>query len=376
MKFLGDVTQGNKHSPPPGFVARTVLPTSGPDPNIVRIKRDLHKKETDDAMWKIYEPRWPKSADGKWYYKTDTSSDELDGHYFLYALYYDLVADTESEKERVREHVRRLTDHIIEHGFQLMDHDGRPTRWARYSPKELNFDKNWFVERGLNSLSILSYLITTAHITGDDKYRDIASTLINQHGYAQNMIDMKFQRGFGTGNQSDDEMAFMCYYNLVNYEKDPELRSRYAFSFWLAWQQEAPELNPFFNFAFMAACQGLSFEDPWGIYELEPHSEWLDESVETLVRFPLDRFNWGHTNSHRIDITRFHTATRTFDDNDMSTSGYRNNGKVIQVDESHFNHWNRDPWRLDTGADGRVLSNGTVFLLPYYMGLYHGFLLD
>ena len=131
--------------------------------------------------------------------------------------YYDLVADTESEKERVREHVRRLTDHIIEHGFQLMDHDGRPTRWARYSPKELNFDKNWFVERGLNSLSILSYLITTAHITGDDKYRDIASTLINQHGYAQNMIDMKFQRGFGTGNQSDDEMAFMCYYNLVNY---------------------------------------------------------------------------------------------------------------------------------------------------------------
>ena len=60
----------------------------------------------------------------------------------------------------------------------------------------------------------------------------------------------------------------------------------------------------------------------------------------------------------------------------MSTSGYRNNGKVIQVDEAHFNHWNRDPWRLDTGADGRVLSNGTVFLLPYYMGLYHGFLLD
>ncbi len=376
LKFLGDVTQGNQHSPPQGFVARTVLPTSGPDPNIGRIKRDLHKKETDDAMWKIYEPRWPKSADGKWYYKTDTSSDELDGHYFLYALYYDLVADTESEKERVREHVRRLTDHIIDHDFQLMDHDGRPTRWARYSPKEMNFDKNWFVERGLNSLSILSYLITTAHITGDDKYRDIASTLVDQHGYAQNMIDMKFQRGFGTGNQSDDEMAFMCYYNLVNYEKDPELRSRYAFSFWLAWQQEAPELNPFFNFAFMAACQGLSFEDPWGVYELEPHGEWLDESVETLIRFPLDRFNWRHTNSHRIDITRFHPVTRTFDDNDMSTSGYRKNGKVIQVDESHFNHWNRDPWRLDTGADGRVLSSGTVFLLPYYMGLYHGFLLD
>ncbi len=302
MVFLGDVTQGNKHSPPPGYVARTVLPTSGPDPNIGRIERDKHKKDTDDAMWKIYKPRWPVSADGKWYYKTDTSSDELDGHYFLYALYYDLVADTEFEKERVREQIKGLTDHIIEQGFQLMEHDGAPTRWARYSPEELNFDKRWFVERGLNSLSLLSYLVTTAHITGDNKYREIAQILIDKHGYAQNMTDMKFQRGFGTGNQSDDEMAFMCYYNLINYETDPELRSRYALSFWMAWQQEAPELNPFFNFAFVASCKGLIFEDPWGEYELDPYEGWLEESVETLIRFPLDRFNWRHTNSHRIDI--------------------------------------------------------------------------
>ena len=55
-----------------------------------------------------------------------------------------------------------------------MEHDGTPTRWARYSPEELNFDKKWFVERGLNSLSLLSYLVTTAHITGDNKYREIA----------------------------------------------------------------------------------------------------------------------------------------------------------------------------------------------------------
>jgi hypothetical protein len=144
----------------------------------------------------------------------------------------------------------------------------------------------------------------------------------------------------------------------------------------MAWQQEAPELNPFFNFAFVASCKGLIFEDPWGEYELDPYEGWLEESVETLIRFPLDRFNWRHTNSHRIDINKFHPSTRTFDDNDMSSSGYRKNGKVIPVDESHFNHWNRDPWRLNTGEDGRVLANGTVFLLPYYMGLYHGFILE
>jgi hypothetical protein len=48
------------------------------------------------------------------------------------------------------------------------------------------------------------------------------------------------------------------------------------------------------------------------------------------------------------------------------------NGKVIPVDESFFNHWNRNPFDLTTGGDGREMADGAVFLLPYYMGLYHG----
>jgi len=46
----------------------------------------------------------------------------------------------------------------------------------------------------------------------------------------------------------------------------------------------------------------------------------------------------------------------------------------LPVDERHFNHWNTDPFRLDQGGSGRYLSDGAVFLLPYYMGLYHGFI--
>ena len=29
---------------------------------------------------------------------------------------------------------------------------------------------------------------------------------------------------------------------------------------------------------------------------------------------------------------------------------------------------------IDYGGDGRQLASGTVFLLPYYMGRYHGFI--
>jgi hypothetical protein len=50
------------------------------------------------------------------------------------------------------------------------------------------------------------------------------------------------------------------------------------------------------------------------------------------------------------------------------------NGKVLPVENRFFAHYNTDPWRLDYGGDGRELASGTVYLLPYYMGLYHGFI--
>ena len=90
LRFLQKVTQGCAHAPPKGYVARTIRPVDWPDPNVGRLEGDREEQKRD-KLWKVYEPRWPKSADGKWYWKSDTSSDELDGHYFFYPLYYDLV---------------------------------------------------------------------------------------------------------------------------------------------------------------------------------------------------------------------------------------------------------------------------------------------
>jgi hypothetical protein len=373
LEFLGTVTRGGSHEPPYGYVARTILPTSGPNPNDGRIERDRESQKSE-TLWKVYEPRWPTSADGEWYWKSDTSSDELDGHYFFYPLYYDLVADTTEEKARVRKHIKALTDHLIDHDFFLVDHDGKPTRWGHYSPSEMNHDKDWWVERGLNSLSMLSYLSVTAHITGDNKYREIAQALIDDHGYAQNVMVPKIQRGIGTGNQSDDEMAFMCFYNIIKYEQNPELKSRYALAFWTYWRLQLPELNPFFNFCYPAVSEGMSYTDPWGTHDISPSGEWLNDAIDSLKRFPLDRYNWAHTNDHRIDIEPMPRWTRGFDEGPPTGRGYRVNGKVLPVDERHFNHWNTDPYRLNMGGDGRGLGSGAVYTLAYYMGLYHGFI--
>ena len=374
LEFLGKVTQGGSHPAPMGFVARTILPTDGPDPNEGRIERDLRHKAERDSMWKIITPRWPKSADDKWYWKTDTSSDELDGHYFFYGLYYDLVAETQAEINLLRFHVAALTDHLIQHDFQLVDHDDKPTRWARFNPYELNHDRNWTFDRNLNSLSILAYLVTAAHITGDHKYVKYAEYLVQNHGYLQNAQLPKTQRGIGTGNQSDDEMAMMMMYNFIKYAPHESWKERIALACWTYGRLELPEMNPFFNFIYAASCSGRTFTDAWGTYSLEPTSPWLEDAVETLQRFPLNRINWRHDNSHRIDIKPIDELQRHFDEGSYEMRGRRVNGKVIPVDERHFNHWNHDPYDLVSGGAGRTLSDGAVFLLPYYMGLYYGYI--
>ena len=150
LRFLRVVTEGGTHPAPRGFVARSILPTSGPDPNLTDTREhDEQKRQKEDRLWKVMSPRWPVSADGQWYWKSDTSSDELDGHFFFYALYYDLVASTGDEKSRVREQVSAIVDHLI--GSQLprwWTTTANPRVGAFSIPSALNHDSNWWEERG------------------------------------------------------------------------------------------------------------------------------------------------------------------------------------------------------------------------------------
>ena len=363
------------HPAPKGYVARTIRSTTLPDPNDGRLERDKRFAKERDSLWKVYEPRWPVSADGKWYWKSDTSSDELDGHFFFYPLYYDLVAQTDDEKMAVRKVVAALMDHLILHDFQLVDHTGTVTRWGTYRPEDLNHHPDWWVERGLKSLSMLAYLAVASHITGDARYLEIQQRLIQDHAYDTNAMIYKIHRGLGSGNQSDDEMAFMCYYSLLKYTPAGSFRNRMLTSFYAAWRNEAPEGNPFFHFAYASQVHGTEVTDPWGRYSLMPSGDWLKDSMNTLKGFPLDRLNWASQNSHRLDIMAL-PPNNSIDllQEDTRLRGHLKSGKVLPVENTHFNHWNTDPWILDYGGSGNTLASGTVFLLPYYMGLYHGYI--
>ena len=367
VRFLSQVTQGGTPPALPGFPARTILPTDGEDPNQVAYARRAGPR-TPAARPAVesHHPRWPKSADGKWYWKCDTSSDELDGHYFLYAVYYDLVAETEAEKSRVRDVVLAITDHLIDHDFQLIDHDGQPTRWARFSPEELNGGLFW-AGRGLNSLSILSYLKVAEHVSGGGaKYREAYDQLVREHSYATNVTDPKLQNGPGSGNQSDDEMAFMCFYNLLRYEQDTRLLALYNIALRRIgrWRSRRP-----------ARCSTSCSPPPTRAEPLRTSpatASWsprippscLDDAVDTLVRYPLDRFDWGYRNSHRLDIVPL--PGHLLDSRPQRAA--RRDGRVLPIDERFVEYWNHDPWSADSAGEGRTLADGASFLLPLLPG--------
>ncbi|HMV47826.1 MAG TPA: hypothetical protein PLD20_31220 [Blastocatellia bacterium] len=301
--------------------------------SIIKIGEDIQPKDGE----------WHTTADGLWRWKGDTSSDEIVGHYFGYAIYYDLVAD-EAEKEKIRGVVTRMTDHILNNNYQLIDVDGKRTRWGWWAPEDIWEDPD---ETGLRALHILAHLRTAHHITGHTRYQQAYEELISKHRYHLLTRNLKINYP-GHVNHSDDELAFLSYYPLLVYEKDAKLREVYLQSLERSWQVERPERNPLWNFIFAAGSGAKEFD--------------REESLRTLREIPMDLIEWTVTNSHRLDVP-------------MDLSADRFNRKqslvVLPYDELPMTKWNGNPYRIDGGNGGRSEDDGAYFLLPYWMGRYH-----
>jgi hypothetical protein len=326
-----------------GFVARSIVPI-------------------DDESRK-YGGEWHPSADGKWWWKGDTSSDEVDGHFFAYAIYFDTAAD-EGEKKEIAAYVARIADHIIDHGFYYVGPPGRPTTWGVWAPEKLNHDLRWIGDRGLNSLEILSHLKVAERLTGNPRYAQAAKDLIEKHSYETNTVEQRRVWPPERVNHSDDELAFTAYYPLVVYERDAHLRRVYMASLRRTWLIERPEHSPFFNFVYAAGLQANRWTDP----SQRPQSGLVDPAeydlalcVEWFRDVPQDTIRWAVKNSDRRDIVT--TLVNRHGDPCSDT--------VLPVSERSVMKWNSDPYSLDGGGDGRGRDDGTFILLPYWMGRYH-----
>lgn len=289
---------------------------------------------------------WHPTDDGSGEWKGDTSSDELDGHFFAFSIYHDLVAD-EHEKARVAGAAAAIADHLIRNGFLLIDLDGQHTTWGVFSPDLLNGP--WEAQRGLNSLEILSHLKATYHLTGEERFQQAYLDLVHNHHYALNTIKQKIIEP-GHVNHSDDELAFLAYYPLLMYETDPDLRRIYTLSLERSWQIERPEACPLYNIIY-SALTGRDGD--------------IEASIRTLQEIPLDLISWTMRNSGRSDVVLDEVEGRF---------GEVQSVVPVSPAERAVMKWNGNPYRLDGGSDGREEDDGTFFLLPYWMGRYYGLL--
>lgn len=290
---------------------------------------------------------WHDTPDRVWRWKGDTSSDEIVGHYFVYPIYYDLVAD-ETEKPALRAVVDRITNHILDNNYQLIGPGGKRTRWGWWGPAAIWDDPD---ETGLRALHLLSHLRVALHLTANRQYRtryEVAyRDLIETHKYHWLTRNQKVMVP-GHINHSDDELAFLSFYPLLRYETDPALLAVYKQSLERSWQIERPERNPLWNAIYAAATGAADYD--------------REASLRTLQEIPMDLVEWTVRNSDRGDVPVDPLSDRF---------GRRQALIVLPYDELPMSKWNGNPYALDGGKAGRSEDDGAYFLLPYWMGRYH-----
>ena len=237
--------------------------------------------------------RWQPAEDRHWVWKATTSSDEIVGHFFVYAIFAEIVPD-QAWRDRAVALIDAIMDHIVRNDWYLIDYDGQPTLWGKWNPDYVNGFPRQVGDRRLNSVEIIAFLQTAYHFTGKEIYRQKAFELFKEHGYLDNIMIPITEIGRVPGvdlttewNHSDDELAFLSYWNLYRYAFDDKLRAQYRETIKGHWQAERPEKNPLWNFIY-ADTSAEEFD--------------LTESIWTLREFPLDMISWTVRNSERQDL--------------------------------------------------------------------------
>ena len=112
---------------------------------------------------------------------------------FAYPLVHDLVAGSPEERAQAKELVDNIVGmshippppplssvggpslslsagYIHNNSYYLIDVTNHSTTWGVWNPQPLNFNQTWSDEHGLNSLQIVTFLLSAYRLTGREEY--------------------------------------------------------------------------------------------------------------------------------------------------------------------------------------------------------------
>lgn len=323
----------NKITEHEGFIARAIWSATG----------DEDKRSTRGSGG--LPAKWYPTPDGNWFWKGDTSSDEVTSHFYAISLFLDLIAEGK-EINVAREHLRKMASYIIDCGWTMHDMDGKPTRWARWNPEYL-LRPYGYMDRGVNGLEALSYMKAAIAATGEQKFKDGYQQLINW-GYHANTLRQKNTFPPEVIAPWDDDLAFMSYYTLLRYADDPMLRSFYLRSLERSWEIKRLEHLPWLNFTY-GALTGNECE--------------TTKAMKFFREWTLDCHENSFYNSHRDDLF--------IEEGYTSYDGWI---KLLSPREVVTEGGSRRVNELDGHYAGKRVKEPTGFLRDYWMGRYYGFI--
>ncbi|MDX2444565.1 MAG: hypothetical protein QNK30_12270 [Bacteroidales bacterium] len=287
--------------------------------------------------------RWYPTDDGKWYWKGDTSSDEIIAHFYSVSIFHDLVAEGK-EKEMAKKHLAKVAEYIYKNGWVLIDMDGTPTRWGRWDPKYL-LSPYGYSDKGLNGLEASTFMKTAHALTGESIFEEGFEQLMD-FGYQNYIVRQK--NTFPPENIApwDDNLAFESYYSLLRYTKDPMLRSIYLRSLERTFEVKRMEHIGWFNFSY-GAITGNDCE--------------VDRAAKSLREWTLDCIEYNYRNSFRDDLYP-----------EPGYVSYEGGTKAMSPRETSVTRGSRNALGYDGGANGRRIMEPTGYLRDYWMARYHG----
>ncbi len=298
------------------------------------------------------------------FYKADTSSDEVTGHFLQMKIAHDFLGEDDPElDEIIKDACRRTILHIINHGFEFCESSGKPTTWAKWSKRYFENDPIGYVDAPLNSSEMLVYLKITMYITGEKGlWQETYDKLISE-GYAD--LGPKHYDRFYQGAMrekvnpeedlmyGDNMLALMTYWMLCTLEDDGELLKKYraAFKSWSGLILR--EHTPGYDFMYKLGV-------PDADIDLEKDAKWF-------YHFETNRL-LASVNSQRHDVAV--KLGRSYDEKrEFEISA------LLMPDERHVSKYDRNPYDLFPGENkGTCIESCYIYTYAYWIGRYYGFI--
>jgi hypothetical protein len=293
-----------------------------------------------------------------WTWIGDASRDQYSGAVLGNALAYDLVDDPHV-RETTKGFLVALADHVWDNDLHIVDPGGRKTKYGDMDGERW---EGFEAPNGQAAVCDLAWFKIAANVSGEERFTRYYRLLALTRDYVGIMRDAQWVY---MGYQTKHYNVYMSnenWYLLMRAETDDEdLRAKYREIYrdtlWLNTDDTTPNRK--------GVVEANAVTAPWYLYgtgDRDPGALW--DVLWTMSTFPdaplRDRVV---KNSDDPSIEK----NPAFPEEALHALPFAKRGGDMVV-------WHRNPFTLDGGSDSGEERTGCDYLLPYWMGRYHGYI--